>query len=71
MPFTLSLSFSHFLMLVFFLMLFVTTLYSYVLIYHWRVYGESSVITIHTIILYLVGVVFLFGGMATAIGMTL
>ena len=64
-----SLSFSSLLLLVFLVMLAVTTIFSAILVYHWRAYGESAAITTQTMILYFVGIAVVFGGMAAAIGM--
>ena len=64
---TFSLPFSYVLLLIFFLMLFVVTLYSAILIYHWQAYGKNKTIIVYTLTLYSIGVVILFGGMAVAI----
>ncbi len=71
MALTFSLPFSNFLILLLLLMLFITTLCSYFLIYHWYAYGEKRTISTGTTGLYLAGVVCFFSGMAIAILMTL
>ena len=68
---TFSLPFSQMLSLIFLMTLLISTLYSFVLIYHWRAYGESQTIVTHTVIVYLIGLVGLFIGMGTAVSMAI
>ena len=68
---TFSLPFSQVLSLLFLVMLLISTLYSFVLIYHWRVYGESQAIVTQTVIIYLIGLVGLFIGMGSAVSMAI
>jgi hypothetical protein len=63
-------SFSHFLILAFLLVLLIALVYSAVLIYHWREYGESKAIITTTTTVYLIGVACCLAGMAVAILMT-
>jgi hypothetical protein len=64
-----SLPLPQLLSLAFLVMLFGSTVYSVVLIYHWRAYGESGTVVTHTILLYLCGVVCFFIGMGAAVSM--
>ena len=61
-----SLPFSYVLLLISLCMLVVTTVYSCILMYHWQAYGKDKTMTTRTIILYFIGVVCLFIGMAIA-----
>ena len=68
---TLSLSFPQSLSLIFLVTLLISTIYSFVLIYHWRAYGESRSVVMQTIIVYLIGLVGLFIGMGAAVNMAI
>lgn len=56
--------------MVFLIMLFIATLYSAILIYHWRSYGENDAITASTTAIYLIGAACWLGGMGVATLMT-
>lgn len=58
-------------LVLFLIMLFVATLFSFFLIYHWRSYGESSVVVTPTLAVYLIGTLCFFAGMGTAVLTTL
>jgi len=55
--------------LLFFIILFATTLYSSFIVYHWHAYGEKKSTNARATIMYLVGVGACLIGMLVAIGM--
>lgn len=62
-----SLPFSSLIALLFLLALAGTTIFSFILIYHWRAYGEKSSVVTPTVLVYLAGIVCFFAGMGSAV----
>lgn len=67
---SISLPFSNFLLLVFWISCVVTIIFSAILIYHWRAYGESTALTNATTVVYLLGSALLLGSMLSAVALT-